>query len=84
MPAGASEPPIPTRLDIEVRVAVALPLQAGILVAERGMKLPPMMGLYHVGKNHRTDLEAFQAAGPAQGRMPEERTFRLFIATLGV
>ncbi len=84
MPAGASEAPIPTRLDIEVRAAVALPLEAGIRVAERVTEPSRMMGLYHVGTHPQIDLEAFQAAGPGHGQMPEERTFRLFIATLGV
>ena len=84
MPAGASEAPIPTRLDIEVRAALALPLEAGIRVAERVTEPSRMMGLYHEAANHQSNLEASQAAGPGHEQMPEERTFSLFIATLGV
>ena len=84
MPVGASEAPIPTRLDAEVRAAVALPLEAEIRVAERVTEPFNMMGLYHVFENYQSDLEASQAAGPGHGQIPEERTFRLFIAMLSV
>ena len=65
MPVGASEAPIPTRLDIEVRAAVALPLEAGIRVAERVTEPFRVRGLYHASTNNQADLDAFQAAGPA-------------------
>ena len=64
--------------------ALALPLEAGIPVAERVTEPSRMMGLYHEVANHQSNLEASQAAGSGHEQMPEERTFSLFIETLGV